>query len=119
MTCPYRFHILLIAVVVGLKLVRRMRPGQHYGQDTSATAPTGPRAAMLAWRTDGGQDRTSAIFKNFADMGAAGAATDITGIKGSLHITSSSLRNVVTGWVAVSRGSAYRNAFMCSRFRWR
>lgn len=51
----------------------------------------------LAGWTDGGQDRTSAISKNFADMGAAGAATGITGMKRILHIDSSILRNVARG----------------------
>lgn len=115
MTYPCRLHILLIAVVVGLSLfIGGGLTNTTVGPPQQHLLALEPRCSMAnRWRA---QDRKSVISKNLADMGAAGAATGITRTKGILHITSSSLRNVATGWVAASRGPARRNAF--NRWRW-
>jgi hypothetical protein len=43
-------------------------------------APTDPRVAISDWWTGGGQDRESAISKDYTDMGTAATATDIPGL---------------------------------------
>jgi hypothetical protein len=50
-------------------------------QDTSAVTPVDVRAAIHVWSTSGGQDRTSAISKDLADVAATAAVADITGMR--------------------------------------
>jgi hypothetical protein len=77
---PRRYRILLAAVAGGLILLTECSEVTTI-QDTSAVTPVDARAAIHAWSASGGQDRTTAISKDLADVAATAAATDITGMR--------------------------------------
>ncbi len=79
-TSPRGSKIVLMAVAVGLSLLAGCGQTEII-QNTPAAAPADSRAAVLAWWTGGGQDRTAAMSKDFTDMGTAGTASDIAGLR--------------------------------------
>jgi hypothetical protein len=79
-TSPRGCQIVLMAVAVGLSLLAGCGQTSTI-QNTPAAAPADSRAAVLAWWTGGGQDRTAAMSKDFTDMGTAGTASDIAGLR--------------------------------------
>jgi hypothetical protein len=69
------------AVLGGLVLFLVIGIATQLTPASSAPPVVSPRAVISAWSTGGGQDHTSAISKDLADVGAAAAATDIIGVR--------------------------------------
>jgi hypothetical protein len=77
---PREYQILLGAVAVALILLTGCSQATTI-QNTSAVTPVDVRAAIHIWSASGGQDRTSAISKDLADVAATAAVADITGMR--------------------------------------
>lgn len=75
-----RYRILLGAVAVALILFTGCSQATTI-QGASAVTPVDVRAAIHVWSASGGQDRTSAISKDLANVAATAAAADITGMR--------------------------------------
>jgi hypothetical protein len=68
------------AVLGGLVLFLMIGIATQFTPASGAPPVVSPRAVISAWSTGGGQDHTSAISKDLANVGAAAAATDIIGV---------------------------------------
>lgn len=77
---PREYRILLGAVAVALILLTGCSQAATV-QDTAAVTPVDVRTAVRAWSAGGGQDRTSAISKDLANVAATAAVADIPGMR--------------------------------------